>query len=104
MSELTPTSPTEADEAVPFIKRKRVYVPTGRPKGSKTRPKAPEMLPMLKPVTMRISTAARYADVSQSLIRKWIKRGKVQTVPSEKIATMRLVLVESLDALLQGRG
>jgi excisionase family DNA binding protein len=49
----------------------------------------------LKPAALRIPSAAKYLDVSESLLRKWVKQGTVQSV---QIGTARLILVSSLDA------
>jgi excisionase family DNA binding protein len=86
----------------PPANRKRTYVPTGRPrgrpKGSRNLPKQSEaVLPPVKPAAMRIPTAAKYLDVSESLIRKWLRQGRVQSV---QIGAARLILVSSLDSLL----
>ena len=88
---------------IPEAKRKRPpYVPTGRPrgrpKGSVTRTREPEkQAPSVKPAALRIPSAAKYLDVSESLIRKWMRQGKVASV---QIGAARLILVSSLDALL----
>jgi hypothetical protein len=94
-----------AAASVTVGRKRRPYVPTGRPpgrpKGSGTKPKAPEAeVAVVKPRTMQIARAARYADVSISTMRKWIRQRLVKVT---RIGTVVLVLIDSLDALLEGR-
>jgi hypothetical protein len=83
--------------------RKRVYTPTGRPRGrppgSRNKSKAPEaqITPALRPVALRVPNAARYADVSVSLMRKWNRQGLVESVT---VGGIKLILVASIDRLL----
>jgi excisionase family DNA binding protein len=83
-------------------RRKRTHVPTGRPrgrpKGSHNLPKSPEVQPSLvKPAAMRIPSAAKYLDVSESMVKKLLRQKKLDSV---QIGSARLILVRSLDALL----
>jgi excisionase family DNA binding protein len=94
----TPLTPAPA--------KRRPYVPTGRkpgrPKGSRNRPKPPEaQVPVVRPHTLQVARAARYADVSVSTMRKWIREGHVRV---KRIGSLVLVLVDSLDAFLGYRG
>jgi hypothetical protein len=89
---------------LPTKPKRKPYVPTGRPvgrpKGSRTRPKPEALTPAVKPHTLQIPNAARYADVSVTTMRKWEREKRVQVT---RIGSLVLVLVDSLDALLEGR-
>jgi excisionase family DNA binding protein len=89
---------------LPVKAKRKPYVPTGRPvgrpKGSRTRPKPEALTPPLPPRTLQIGNAARYADVSITTMRKWIREGRV---PVTRIGVMVLVIREALDAVLEGR-
>jgi hypothetical protein len=90
-------------QAEPSPRKRKPYVPTGRPrgrpKGSRSRPKPVEALPVVKPAALRIANAARYADVSVSTMRKWDREGLVE---SKSIGSLKLILVPSIDRLLRG--
>jgi excisionase family DNA binding protein len=96
---------SHADATATAVKRRRKpYVPTGRPRG---RPKAtvskvapPDRPAALKPAALRVPSAAKYLDVSESLIRKWLKQGVLTSV---QIGAARLIPVAGLDALLERR-
>jgi excisionase family DNA binding protein len=85
----------------PAKRKRKPYVPTGRPRG---RPKAtvaktrsePEVSPV-KPAALRVPSAAKYLDVSESLIRKWLTEKRLASV---LVGGTRLILVASLDQLL----
>jgi excisionase family DNA binding protein len=47
-----------------------------------------------------VEAAARYVSLSQSMIRKLLAQGRLESV---RIGRTRLILVASLDALLTGR-
>jgi excisionase family DNA binding protein len=55
----------------------------------------------IKPACMRVQSAARYLDVSESYVRKLIGLKRLR---STKVGTAVLVLTESLDALVRGDG
>jgi excisionase family DNA binding protein len=65
---------------------------------TKAAPAAAE--PALKPAALRVPSAAKYLDVSESLIRKWLKQ---EVLSSVQIGAARLIPVASLDALLVRR-
>jgi excisionase family DNA binding protein len=52
---------------------------------------------MVQPVTMRAPEAARHIGVSLSLMKRWIAEKKVK---STAIGRVRLIFVDSLNALL----
>jgi excisionase family DNA binding protein len=85
-------------------KRKGTYTPTGRPrgrpKGSRAKPKEPVVHLVAKPASMRIPRAAQYLDLSPSTVKKLVRQGRLESI---RIGTARLILVRSLDALLEGR-
>jgi excisionase family DNA binding protein len=86
-------------------RKRKPYVPTGRPpgrpKGSPNRNRAPEaVVPAIKPRALQINRAAGYADVSVSTMRKWIRDG---LVPTTRIGAVILIPLATLDALLDGR-
>jgi excisionase family DNA binding protein len=72
---------------------------TGRPKGAKTQERREPA--DVKPAALRIASAARYIDVSESMMAKLIRTKRVTSVA---VGRTRLVLTESLDALLRGDG
>ena len=93
---------TDNEPSTPPAKHKRTYIPTGRPrgrpKGSRSLPKPPQVQPAaVKPAAMRIPSAAKYLDVSESMVKKLLRQKKVELV---QIGSARLILVRSLDALL----
>jgi excisionase family DNA binding protein len=91
-AETTSTTDTE-----PAPAKRATGRPRGRPKGSRNRPKAADLAPLVKAAAQRIPTAARYLDISASMVRKLIKQRKLETV---SIGRSRLVLTRSLDHLL----
>jgi excisionase family DNA binding protein len=73
----------------------------GRPKGSRNKPKPPEVeVPTLRPRYMQVANACRYADVSVTTMRRWVRTG---VVSSAKIGSVLLISVDSLDALVGRR-
>jgi excisionase family DNA binding protein len=46
---------------------------------------------------MRIPSAAKYLDISESMVKKLLRQKKLESV---QIGSARLILVRSLDALL----
>jgi excisionase family DNA binding protein len=68
----------------------------GRPRGSHNRTSGSTLSGPL-PVTMRTPTAAHYVDVSVSLMKRWIREGRVR---STAIGGVRLVYVASLNELV----
>jgi excisionase family DNA binding protein len=73
----------------------------GRPKGSRNRRKPVEQLPTIRPAALRVPEAAQYLSVSVSTIRRLIRQKQIEAV---SIGTAKLVLVRSLDALLERGG
>jgi excisionase family DNA binding protein len=81
----------------PYVKTGR---PVGRPKGSRNKPKPPEaQVPTVQPRYLQIANACRYADVSVTTMRRWIRQGHVRSV---HIGAVVLVSITSLDEL-EGR-
>jgi excisionase family DNA binding protein len=88
-------------------KRKRIYIPTGNPRGRPPKHRAVSATTAPLPVvpsppppsvaSMRPADAARYVGVSHSTMKKWTTRG---IVPSVQIGRIRLIKVSDLDALL----
>jgi hypothetical protein len=113
-AELAPPQPTGITPcvrpaAIPAPRKRKPYIPTGRPPGrpkgsvtkaasATTKPRAPPEPPAIKPAAMRIEDATRYIGVSESMIRKLIREGRLETV---KLDACRLILVRSLDRLLE---
>jgi excisionase family DNA binding protein len=58
-------------------------------------------LPIAERLTLRVNDAAAYAGLGRSLIYRLIAEKKLQTA---KIGGRRLILRESLETLLRGRG
>lgn len=99
--------PTDATLALrpatePVTTERRAYVPTGRPPGrppgSPNKPKPSVEVPSLRPRYLQIASACRYADVSVTTMRRWIREGVVR---STKIGSLILVSVDSLDRLIE---
>jgi hypothetical protein len=93
--------PTDSEKPPSTTNRTRTYVstgrPRGRPRGAKTRPKAPEMLPTIKPEAMRLKSASAYVGLSGSMLRKLAAKKQIETVT---VGRARLFLTRSLDRLL----
>jgi excisionase family DNA binding protein len=63
-----------------------------------THPKPVQDIPVVKPAALRIADAAKYLSISESLLRKLVREGRL---PSVKIGTIRLIATSSLDRLAE---
>jgi excisionase family DNA binding protein len=89
--------------------RKRIYIPTGRPRGRPPKPHVapptstlaaaidkPSAVPLL---VLRTDDAARAVRISKSHMKRLIASG---AIPSVKRGRLRLIMLEALRAWVEG--
>jgi excisionase family DNA binding protein len=89
--------------------RKRLYIPTGNPRGrpKKIRPQAADVAPVaVEPsppaarAAYRVAEAARAIGVSRSAMKRLVQKGLVRSVT---LGRMRLIPTDALSELLGGK-
>jgi len=77
------------------------------PKPSQTKPPSDADVAPLKPAFLRVPAAVQYSGVSRTSLYELIAEGRIKSTVLRKrnnVRGIRLIEVESLDALLRGEG